>query len=469
MISGLPPTNWFTEPAPDVPSAMIPPSTLTSPSWAQLILHGSIGDLTGITPSPVITVSTDVTCSRCYLTAYKQRAQPLIHFTWLLHKVFTQWAGTDFTPTCDVGDARMVMRANRKPPHSPGVQDVDDSLRTQVGELTELVRQLLHRLEDQSDYHNTPSAVPTTVTSITSTLSSASRSALSQCDSFLSKISSQFETFLHEHSLQLASLYSRSNSSDSRETQFDNLLRSAVSSNDKRTDAFRTAVENNTTQVSRLVSELSRWNSPQVAPKTDDNGINTPQTGRAKETDIMSLPLTVTTLPVGTPPSFKMTTDTDTLDPSVLLTQSGITTCTECASAGVDLSHCVGCNRPIHRECLTPDSSAQLCSTCAATLHSDSDHTVLGGKAVSTHDQPHDGMRDSSSSPSTSHSSSSDEELIPIKRLSPRGKLPRTSTRFTRSTITTDQKQPSYSQSTLSFASKRASKSLDHTENDNPR
>lgn len=334
----------------------------------------------------------------------------------------------------------MAARANRQPPHSPGDQDTNASLRLHVSELTDLVQQLMQRMDKQSTQHSAPSTVPTTVTSITSTLSSASHSALSQCDTFLSKISSQFETFLHEHSIHLVSLYSRSNCSDSRETQFDNLLRFftvSSSSSDKRTDTFCTAVENNTAQVARLVAELSRWNSPQAPTPTHDTiPVNTPAT-QVREAEVLMLPITSLELPAGTPPSFTMPMDTDTNGPLHTGSQQMMTTCTESASTGIDLRHCNVCNRPIHQECLTPDSSMQLCLTCAATLHSDSENTAIGDAHTSQPDQKNDSLQDSApSSPSTVDSSSSTEEMITLshtpKRLSPRGKQPRApATRFT--------------------------------------
>lgn len=257
MLSGLPPMNWFTAPPQHVPSALQPPSSLISPTWAQLFLHGSMATRPKPAKSPIIAITTDHSCAQCYFAAYTDNTQLLLDYTRILHKILTDWAGPSYTIKAEIREARataQLLRTVTQPETSPTTTAPD--LQTQLNDLTSLVRQLVTKLDDQSLRLAPPDAA-----SITLTLSSASQSALSQCDTFLSTISSHLNTFLTDHSLQLASLYARSNSTDSRDQQLYNLVRSFavdLSATGRRNDSFRTAVEQNTEQVARLVEELAR-------------------------------------------------------------------------------------------------------------------------------------------------------------------------------------------------------------------
>ncbi len=42
QISGLPPTDWFTQPIKRVPSTIYLPPSVNDQSWAHMILHGGI-------------------------------------------------------------------------------------------------------------------------------------------------------------------------------------------------------------------------------------------------------------------------------------------------------------------------------------------------------------------------------------------------------------------------------------------
>ena len=441
LISGLPATDWFTTPALSAPVALSMP--MPNPTWVQLLQYGQIKEPGGDIQSPVITLSTDATYTRCYLTAYKNDARALVHFTRRLYTIFTSWLGSDQGLSCDVGDARTIARQNEQQDTEEHSR-IPDTLQQRVDELTVLVRHLVSRMDSQDESLANMSIPGTTSSSISSTISSASQSALSRCDTFLATLSSRFEAFLRDHSLQLASLYARSNSSDSRDGQLDNLVRAfAVTSSttEKRTDAFRAAVEENTAQVASLVEEISRISHPAASK---DNHLNsaTPQLAPPTETDIAkdALPKSTLTDPEG---------DFTGMDEP--------TTCAECASHTGDFCTCTICNRLVHPGCLHDESSGTICRTCAATLHSDSD--TQGGEL--------EGYSSASpiGSPTLQLSTSMDEDSIANrglmdttpKRLSPQGRPTKPATRFTRSAINSSKQSPSYSQSTLSFSSKRAS------------
>jgi hypothetical protein len=105
--------------------------------------------------------------------------------------------------------------------------------------------------------------IATSVTgSITSTLSSASHSAMMQCQSFLASQSSNMASFFNEHSTQLSSLYARSIALDSRETQLHHMIRTYTESAKRqeadtpKVELLQIAVEDNTRQVSQLVDTL---------------------------------------------------------------------------------------------------------------------------------------------------------------------------------------------------------------------
>ena len=456
MISGLPSTNWFTAPAQRLPSALRMPASCPSPTWAQIFLHGLVDLLPDPTASPIIAVTTDHSCTRCYFTAYADNAQHLIDYTRILHKLMADWAGPDYKLATEIRDARAATRLRQPPskltpPNSPDLQ-------AQITNLTNLVQHLATKLDEQSLHLAPPDAA-----SITSTLSSASQSALSHCDTFLSTLSSQLSSFLHDHSLQLASLYARSNSTDSRELQLNNLVRSfAVTSStaDKRTDSFRAAVDKNTEQVARLVEELSLLRQPGNTtlplPLPDVRPDNTPSPPTTAPADP---PTTLPSMPTADDhpqDGEDMTGNTEVIDVGTdvpILTDL----CTTCGSGGSELCLCDGCSRLYHPACMThSDTKNIMCRDCLASTHStESDNaSECSGASIDDSDTGCTSTKpsDEDSTPATSDTPTDGDGC---KRLSPRGRAPRTSTlRFTRSTIS-QKPSPHYSQSTLSFTSKR--------------
>ncbi len=110
QISGLPPTDWFTPPTPPVPPQLVPPSHPPNPTWADIIVRGSFthDDHTS-TPSLIIKLSTDASCTHCYLTAHKADAEALVRHTRLLFITLSSWAGDDYPLTCHVSSAQVLL------------------------------------------------------------------------------------------------------------------------------------------------------------------------------------------------------------------------------------------------------------------------------------------------------------------------------------------------------------------------
>ena len=461
MLSGLPPTNWFTAPAQRPPSALQPPPSSLSPTWAQLFLHGSVATRPEPVDSPIIAMTTDHSCSRCYFTAYSDNAQLLLDYTRILHKLLTDWAGPAYTIKAEIREARAAARLLRpvaQPAPPPTTKGPD--LQEQIDDLASLVRTLVTKLDEQSLRLAPPDAA-----SITSTLSSASQSALSQCDTFLSTISSHFNSFLTDHSLQLASLYARSNSTDSRDQQLYNLVRSLAvesSTTGKRNDSFRSVVEQNTEQVAQLVAELSRLHPPAIPLPAPTDALD----------DLPGIPPSPSTqVPPGsdradTPPptSGCILTNTDIADGSPPLpdgTDNILTPpdlCAECASGGNDLCLCDGCSRHYHPACMTHnDTNNIMCRACLASIDSTESDTA-SADSIGSPDPSDAGtmMPPASDDDSTRSIPGASTRSPERKRLSPQGRARRQTTqRFTRSSIASQKQTPSYSQSTLSFVAKR--------------
>ena len=143
MISDLPSTNWFTLPAQQLPSALQMPTSCISPTWAQIFLHGLVDMLPEPAVSPIIAMTTDYSCTRCYFTAYADDAQQLIDYTRILHKLMIDWAGPDFTITTEIRDARAAARLRQPPRRPTATTRTSPDLQAQIMNLTTLVQQLM--------------------------------------------------------------------------------------------------------------------------------------------------------------------------------------------------------------------------------------------------------------------------------------------------------------------------------------
>ena len=459
QISGLPPTDWFTSPAQRVPPSL---TALVGDSWSSIIVHRGISQGQDTIQSPVIKLSTDESCTQCSLTAFQEDAEMLVKYTRLLFMALSTWAGETFTLTCHVSSAQILLReqAARVPTPHPHLT-VDTSLRDEIRELRGLIlaqaqaiNNLASKLDDpgktrQFEIHL--DEVTTSVTgSITSTLSSASRTAMSQCQSFLASQSTTIASFFSEHSAQLSALYARSNSSDSRDTQFHNMIRTYSDSVTRREaeipnlDLLRIAVENNTTQVSQLVSAISSPTTatPELTPTSPQLMEAPTHTGTTSDIPIDSTHGEDNTIP-STPEEHSVIPPSTVIQPTptdspirsaspIALSPPTADLCTGCATPGGILRLCEDCHLFFHPTCLTEEvqSSDLLCSDCTENRQRAStrgrDDVPRGSSSSSS---------DSSSSSSTS-SSNSDGNSPPTPagiaptgttmplRLSPRGLLP---------------------------------------------
>lgn len=175
---------------------------------------------------------------------------------------------------------------------------------------------------------------------------------MSQCQSFLVSQSSTITSFFTEHSAQLSALYDRSNSSESWDTQRHNMIWTYSDSVKRREaeipnlDLLWIAVENNTTQVSQLVTTLQSQTRPTL-PADDTHGRDktlpiTPDDNLVlhPSTDTQSLPTHLLgqskPSPVAQPP-----------------TPSDI--CMGCAIPGGTLHLCEDCHFFFHPTCLTEE------------------------------------------------------------------------------------------------------------------
>jgi hypothetical protein len=241
-----------------------------------------------------------------------------------------------------------------------------------------------------------------------------------------------------------------------------------------RTDLLRVAVENNTLQVAQLMETL-RSTIPDntlaiktlpVSPPSPTHGrpldvphdpiSQTPAQDTVNPPDINEdLPIEVfapPTNPLPLAPDLLPVTETIITDAHT--TQAGI--CMDCAVPGGSLLLCEDCHLYFHEGCLTEEVqlSDLLCRVCTEKRH-----------RLAVMDE--DTLRSPSSTESNSAMSTSSEDdlpgritrstkskgpTLPSQRLSPRG-LPNRLTRTPRIA----QPSPSYSQSTLSFSSKRKS------------
>ena len=500
QISGLPPTDWFHGPAERIPTSLVPPD-LSTASWSQIIVRGSIICEELTLPSPIIKLSTDPSCTRCTLTAYMDDVEDLIRYTRLLFIAMSGWAGDGYTLTCHVSSAQTLLQTLVPHPiaHTPD-STADGVIRTEIRELRDLIlaqAQEISRLASNFDNHEHKSRqfevhledTATSVTgSITSTLSSASRSAMSQCQSFLASQSSTIASFLSDHSTQLSSLYARSNSSESRDVQLHNLIRTYTEAAKRRdtetpkTDLLRITVEDNTRQLTKLVDSFRTIST--ITPTLPNPSPSTADAPPDPFTETLTSSLTLTDIDGHTPntedisptsgdthspppstliadtPAHTHTPTTPPQSPTPPLTQQD--TCSGCATPGGSLLLCAECHAPFHHDCLFEEiqSSDLLCRGCSDNRHCPPPPQVLPTNS----DTPTGPSSDSS----TSSSSTSDDDFTTTprttrrtglagiaptsQRLSPRGLPPKRQSRLRKTTT-----QPNYSQSTLSFASKRQS------------
>ena len=484
QISGLPPTDWFISPAQRVPPSL---TARTGDSWSRIIVRGRISQGTDTIQSPVIRLSTDASCTQCTLTAFQEDTTALVQYTRLLFMALSTWAGENFTLTCHVSAAQILLRERAtKQASPPSHLMVDVSIRDEIRELRSLIlaqaqeiSNLASKLDDgkarQFAVHL--DEVTTSVTgSITSTLSSASRSAVSQCQSFLASQSSTITSFFTEHTAQLSALYARSNSSESRDTQLHNMIRTYADSVKRREadvpklDLLRIAVENNTTQITQLVTTLQSPSHLAILDTTPSpNAMEDPPHAQLAvdppkaevQGGELTLPITpdeevrISHTPTDTPLSSIHVSDRSQLSPSTLTLTS--TTCTGCDTPGGTLRLCEDCHLFFHPTCLTEEiqSSDLLCRGCTENRHRTPRSNADGGSG-----DPNSTSSDSSSSTTSSSDDSTsldpiagtgpNETAMPL-RLSPRGLPP------TRSSRLRSQHTPNYSQSTLSFTSKRKS------------
>ena len=516
QISGLPPTDWFTTPGHPAPPQLTPPAHLRHPTWADLIVRGSFTqDDHTLTPSPIIKLSTDVSCTRCSFTAYKADAEALVRYTRLLFIALSSWAGDAYPLTCHVSSAQVLLSQANYASHAlPGtghdtlLRTTADTLHAEIRELRDLILAQSHEIGNLASRLDAPNGATqqpglvledmasSVTSSITSTLSSASRTASTHCQQFLASQKTMLAAFFHDHTTQLTSLYARSNASETRDTQFHNLVRTyteSIKSRDaeiSRSDLLRHAVEHNTQQLSHLVTafqsttlratDVQETTSPMItgtSPPTRAT-LLPPTPGAPPKalvstaplhlnleidstaTDSSSLPLQLFT---PTPPEIPPETSThDTPAPSPALPE----VCTACTNSEGSLMACEDCNHPFHLACLFEEvqSSDLLCQRCTENRQRLNTQTEAmdARENASTHSS-------SSSGSSSTPSSSSDDDFSPdarsslgnnptdtlpaTQRLSPRGLPNKRVGRLQRPTTAT----PNYSQSTLSFTSKRKS------------
>ncbi len=303
---------------------------------------------------------------------------------------------------------------------SPPPQPTDLDLREELRKLRNLILAQSHEVERLARLVETNVGiktrldmqlddVATTVTSSLSTLSSASQSLVTQCQSFLTSQASDHSSFLREHSAQLTSLYARSNSTESRDLQLQNMMRAfttTLTQNNTaaaRAESFRLTVEENTRQLGQAI-ELLR-----------PTGIHspTPPHPTAFETPIVAptlQPLEPLTFDLPTTPTATTTTaPTDLPSTSPILPSSPAHT--------QDLAYLATTSSP-------SISSSSSDGTTTSPLKTQTDTTAVASDRC--------------------------------PRLSPRG----LSASDLKISSTRQRAQPNHSQSTLSFASKRSSTRL---------
>ena len=93
--------------------------------------------------SPIIAMTTDYSCTRCYFTAYANGVKQLIDYTRILHKLMIDWAGPDFTITTEIRDAHAAARLRQAPRRPTETTRTSPDLQVQIMYLTTLVQQLL--------------------------------------------------------------------------------------------------------------------------------------------------------------------------------------------------------------------------------------------------------------------------------------------------------------------------------------
>ena len=417
QISGLPPTDWFTTPTRPIPTQLAPPSSPTDPTWADIIVRGSfIHDDNASTPSPIIKLSTDPSCTRCNFTANRADTASLVRYTRLLFIALSSWAGDDYPLTCHVSSAQVLLAHTSQAPHVPPGQGPDvlqtttETLHAEIRELRDLILAQSHEIGNLASRLDTPNGASqqpgliledmasSVTSSITSTLSSASRSATNQCQQFLASQKTILTAFFHDHTSQLTSLYARSNASETRDTQFHNLVRTytdSIKGRDtevSRTDQLRQAVEHNTQQLSQLVtvfrSSTLRSTDSQVTLSHPSAGTDSPTQTSLPPTpgapaytpatpiqfqhnlEVASglTPADDRPLPPPTqqhvPPTLLVLSETPSHNAPT--SPSPTEVCTACTTTGDSLTACEDCNHPFHLACLVEEvqSSDLLCQRC---------------------------------------------------------------------------------------------------------
>ena len=133
---------------------MTPPAHLRHPTWADLIVRGSFTqDDHTLTPSPIIKLSTDVSCTRCSFTAYKADAEALVRYTRLLFIALSSWAGDAYPLTCHVSSAQVLLSQANYASHAlPGtghdtlLRTTADTLHAEIRELRDLILAQSHEI-----------------------------------------------------------------------------------------------------------------------------------------------------------------------------------------------------------------------------------------------------------------------------------------------------------------------------------
>ena len=216
--------------------------------------------------------------------------------------------------TCHVSSAQLLLqeRVHTKLTATPDTPQHDTTLHAEIRELRDLILAQAHEIGKLASKLDAPrenarqleihlNDMGTSVTgSITSTLSSASRSALTQCQSFLTSQKSMMSAFFSDHTAQLSSLYARSNSSDTRDTQLHNMMKTYAESISRReadvprTDLLRVAVENNTLQVAQLMETLRSTIIPDNTAAITTLPVSLPSPTHGSPSDVPHDPISTT-------------------------------------------------------------------------------------------------------------------------------------------------------------------------------